>query len=180
MFPLKAWKQLVLRATGCSRFPRLRSMRSPTNILFAMKECTVCGEHATKSDAFTHKRAFSPRFPSSGRQPLAPLPTCRPGMCRARLGDFRRPRIRASTALFSLSLSLPLSPFERARLVDASRVGCCETGSVLHEIEIPARVPRLINVRRSMGPVALGVAEDTCHRHGILSPPSAKNSGISG
>lgn len=76
----------------------------------------------------------------------------------------------------SPSLSLSLSPFERARLVDASR---CETGSVLHEIEIPARVSRLINVRRSMGPVALGIAEDTCHRHGILSPPPAKSSGIS-
>lgn len=47
-------------------------------------------------------------------------------------------------------------------------------------------VPRLINVRRSMGPAALGVAprrgfaEDSCHRHAILSPPSAENNGIDG
>lgn len=100
---------IVLRATGCTRFPRFRSVQSPTNILFATEECTGCSEHATKWNAFMHKRALSPRFSPSGRQPLAPLPTCRPGMCRARLGDFRRPRIRASTALFSLSLSLPSS-----------------------------------------------------------------------
>lgn len=105
---------IVLRATGCTRFLRLRSVQSPMNILFAMEKCTVCSNHATKSGAFTYKRAFSPRFLPSGRQPLAPLPTCRPGMCRARLGDFRRPRIRASTTLFSLSFSPSL--FLRARL----------------------------------------------------------------
>lgn len=189
---------IVSRATGCTRFLRLRSVQSPANILFVIE---VCSERSN-----TRRDRARLRGNARFHRVLRRVGDSRWRRCR-RVVRGCVPRgsatsgARASAHQRRRFLSFPLSPFESARLGDASRVGCCEIGrrscvvprraaavrpSVLHEVEVLARVSRLISVRRSMGPVALGVApwrgiaEDSRHRHGILSPPSAENSGIGG
>lgn len=106
---------------------------------------------------------------------------------------------RINGAVFSLSLSLSSSSKAPATRWCESRwmlrdrekklrraASRCHRPSVGSPRGRGSRVPRLISVRRSMGPVALGVAprrwiaEDSRHRHGILSPPSAENSAIDG